>query len=241
MADFGFTSEDVLRKVRELSPRILLSFSTGKDSIGATLAVRRAGFDDIVPFYMYQVPGNLEFIEESLAYYERTLFDGRHIVRVPHPFIQRAMRKKILQPPERIELIDGMDFERYSSDDLADNIIDSLGWPEETYVALGIRATDSQNRYTLFKKRGMAAAVNEANNKFYPIFDWNKERLVEEIVKSGVKLPIDYRLFGKTFDGLDLRFIYPLRKHFPRDYERMKFWWPLLDVEFFRYEHRQAV
>lgn len=241
MADFGFTGEDVIAEARRISPRVLLSFSTGKDSIGAALAIRDAGFEDIQPFYMYQVPGNLEFIEESLDYYERALFGGRRIIRVPHPFIQRSMRKLLLQPPERVPLINAMDFERYSSEDLADSIASWRDWPEETLTALGVRAADSQNRYTLFKKRGMGAAVNLSNRKFYPIFDWNKERLLSEIGRSGVKLPVDYRVFGKTFDGLDLRFIHPLRKHFPRDYEKLRFWWPLIDVEFFRYEHKQSV
>ena len=241
MADFGFTSEDVIAKAKELSPRILMSFSTGKDSIGAAIAVMRAGFEDVQPFYMYQVPGNLEFIEESLDYYERTLFGGKRIIRVPHPFIQRSMRKAILQPPERLQLLVDMDFERYSATDLQNTIVEWLGWPESTLTALGVRATDSQNRYTMFKRLGFGAAVNMAAGKFYPIFDWNKDKLVDEIKRSGVKLPIDYRLFGKTFDGLDLRYIAPLKKHFPRDYEKLRFWWPLIDVEFFRYEHRQAV
>ena len=98
MADFGFTSEQVLAEARRRSPRVLLSFSTGKDSIAAALALRRAGFDEVQPFYMYQVPGNLEFIEESLAYYERTLFDGVHIVRVPHPYVPAVMRHLLYQP-----------------------------------------------------------------------------------------------------------------------------------------------
>lgn len=236
---FGFNSQDVIKEALRLSPKVLLSFSCGKDSIGAYLAIRDAGFEDIVCFYMMQVPGNLSFIEESLDYYERTLFGGRRIIRVPHPFIARAMQRAVLQPPERLDLIKEMDFESFTAQDLSASIADWLGWPETTLTAVGVRATDSQNRYSMFKKRGMGVAVNQSNGKFYPVFDWNKDKLLTEINKAGVKLPVDYRLFGKTFDGLDLRFIAPLKKHFPADYEKLRFWWPMIDVELFRYEHRQ--
>lgn len=235
---FDFTGDDVIREAKRISPKVLLSFSTGKDSIGAALALRNAGFEDIQPFYMYQVPGNLEFIEESLVYYERVLFNGRRIVRLPHPYIQRSLRNLILQPPERVTDILAMDIEPYNATDLQESLSEWLGWPEDTLTALGVRAADSQNRYTMFKRLGMAAAINPSSKKFYPIFDWNKETLLSNINKAGVKLPVDYRVFGKTFDGFDLRFLYPLKKHFPRDYERVKFWWPMCDVEFFRYEHR---
>lgn len=66
--DFGFTGEDVTKEVAAIDPRCLLAFSTGKDCIAAYIAIRDH-FEEIVPFYMYQIPGTLEFIEESLAYY----------------------------------------------------------------------------------------------------------------------------------------------------------------------------
>jgi hypothetical protein len=48
--------------------RALLSFSAGKDALAAALALREH-YEEVVPFYMYLVPG-LPFVEESLDYYE---------------------------------------------------------------------------------------------------------------------------------------------------------------------------
>jgi hypothetical protein len=62
--------------------RALLSFSAGKDALAAALALREH-YEEVVPFYMYLVPG-VTFVEESLDYYERKLF-GRPVLRVPHP------------------------------------------------------------------------------------------------------------------------------------------------------------
>jgi hypothetical protein len=62
----------------------------------------RPHFERIVPVYKYLVPG-LEFVEESLAYYER--FFGTKIVQVPHPSMFRWLRNFTLQPPHHIALL----------------------------------------------------------------------------------------------------------------------------------------
>lgn len=231
--DFGFTGEDVTKEVAAIDPRCLLAFSTGKDCIAAYIAIRDH-FEEIVPFYMYQIPGTLEFIEESLAYYERTIFK-RHIIRVPHPFLPRAINDMVFQPPERITAIMELELVNHSKDDANDAIKQELGLPPETFTALGVRSADSPQRFMYFKKYG---AINHKHRKFYPVFDWKKERMLTEIAASGIKLPIDYRLFGKTFDGVDLRFLYPIKKHFPRDYQKILEWFPMAELEMFRYETR---
>lgn len=232
------TSEEAIAEALKVSPKLLMAFSTGKDCIGAYLAIRDAGFEQIEPYYMYQIPGNLEFIEESLDYYERTLFRGQRIHRIPHPFVVRGLNDLNFQPPERCRVIELLDLEEFDAVEASDAMKDWLGWPEDAMTAVGVRAADSPVRYSLFRTKGMDAAVNTNNHKFYPVFDWTKARLVDAIRRSGVKLPVDYRIFGKTFDGLDIRFLKPLKEHFPRDYQRVLEWFPLAELELFRYERR---
>ena len=50
-------------------------------------------------------------------------------------------------------------------------------------------------------------------------------------------LPIDYDLFGRTFDGLDYRFIKPISENLPDDFELIRRWFPGVDLEMMRYEH----
>ncbi len=52
------------------------------------------------------------------------------------------------------------------------------------------------------------------------------------IERHGIKLPVDYEMFGRSFDGIDWRFVEPLRKHLPEDYERLRFWFPLVEMDF---------
>ena len=53
---------------------------------------------------------------------------------------------------------------------------------------------------------------------------------------NDVKLPIDYEMFGKSFDGLDYRFLKPIKERFPEDYAKIKEFFPLIDLEILRYD-----
>ncbi|MDP3771157.1 MAG: phosphoadenosine phosphosulfate reductase, partial [bacterium] len=99
-----------------------------------------------------------------------------------------------------------------------------------------VRAADSPMRRAALMKNG---GVNANRRQFYPCWDWNKATLLEQLVKAGIKLPIDYKVFGRSFDGLDLRFLIKIREHFPRDYATICEWFPLVDMEFARYEFCQ--
>ena len=79
-------------------------------------------------------------------------------------------------------------------------------------------------------------SVNFKKRHFYPIFDWNIEDLKNCLRDNNVKLPVDYEMWGKSFDGIDYRFIKPLKERFPADYDKLKELFPLLDLEIMRYE-----
>ena len=212
-------SEQVIAQIRSVTPDTLLAFSCGKDSIASWLAIRDQ-FDTVVPFYMYLIPGNLSFIEESLQYYE-DFFDTK-IVRMPHDSLYRMLNGMTFQPPERLRFMQRLDLQEPNREDTAyavayDNDLD----PDEVFTAIGVRQNDSIQRRLAIQKHG---AIN------------TNQRLIDEIKKAGVKLPVDYNLFGRSFDGLDLRFIYQIKKHYPLDYQKILEWFPMVEVEIYRYE-----
>lgn len=213
----------------------LLSFSTGKDSIGAWLHLRRY-FKRIIPVYMYTVPG-LEFVEESLRYYED--FFGCHIYRMPQPSLYNWFNNCFFTPPDRMPVAMSLNLEEFTRDHVFDIVKLHNGLAlNGVYTAVGVRAVDSLNRWASIKTHG---AVNRQRMNFFPIYDWRKDRLLEEIIRAGVKLPVDYRIWGRTFDGVDWRFLKPLKEYYPRDYARILDYFPLLEVELLRYEARQAL
>ena len=217
-------SEEVIQQIRGVTPDTLLAFSCGKDSIASWLAIRDH-FDTIVPFYMYLIPGNLSFIEESLQYYE-DFFDTK-IVRMPHDSLYRMLNGMTFQPPERLRFMQKLDLQEPNREDTA--YLD----PDTVFTAIGVRQNDSIQRRLAIQKHG---AINTTQRHYYPVYDWSKQRLIDEIKKAGVKLPVDYNLFGRSFDGLDLRFIYQIKKHYPLDYQKILEWFPMVEVEIYRYE-----
>lgn len=227
------TGEEAIRQIASETDTILLAFSCGKDAIGAWLACR-PHFRRIIPYYMYLVPG-LQFVEDALAYYEE--FFQTRILRVPHPSLYRLLNAFVFQPPERCALIEAAGLEEFSYRDMQDTIRDRFGLPDAAMVASGVRAVDSPMRMLALRKYG---PINRKKAQFMPVCDWNLDRLVSEIERANVRLPIDYRIFGRSFDGIDYRFLAPLKEHLPADYERVLQWFPLADLELKRRQYAEA-
>jgi hypothetical protein len=238
MPPMHFTDSAALR--RYMADRdhsvALLSFSGGKDSLGVWLALREH-FERIIPVYLYLVPG-LQFIEDGIRYFEDTF--QTHIYRLPHPSLYRQLRNNVFQAPEHLRTLDEMSaagrLEQFDYQDIFDVVRAHLNLPTVS-CALGVRAVDSPARWVAIKHYG---PVNEARNTWYPIFDWRKDQLVDTIRASGIKLPHEYRYFGRSFDGVDYRFLHPIRAHYPVDYARILQWFPLAELEIKRIEYREA-
>ncbi len=232
MKETRFENSDALcRYMTELTGgTAMLSFSCGKDSIGCWIQLRRY-FKNIYPVYMYLVPG-LEFVEESLRYYEKKL--GSEIYRLPHPSLYRLLRNGVFQTPDRWMVTDQVRgiLPELDYDDLAIESKNHFKLPPETYNAVGIRSADSPMRRTVILKHG---SVNHRKLVFWPVYDWNADRLFDEIKNSGIKLPKDYDMFGRSFDGIDRRFLEKIRVHCPKDYKRILEFFPMAELELKRW------
>lgn len=104
-------------------------------------------------------------------------------------------------------------------------------------VADGVRAADSPMRRISIKTHG---SISRNRGRYHPVWDWLKADLVNAFRSSGVRLPVDYEMFGRSFDGLDIRFLAPLKRHRPADYRRVLEWFPLADLEVYRQEKLNA-
>lgn len=227
---FHKTSEETIDFIRGMTPNILVSFSRGKDSIATYLAVREK-FERVVP-YFYEVVPKLEFVEESLAYFEGKM--GCRIRRYPAPGQYRAINGLLYQPPHTVRLVQALGLEQHSHDEIQEAVCSDTDLDYDfTFNALGMRAKDSMARTLYFQKNG---PVNHRRKLFYPVWDWDKARVIDSIVRAGWKLPIDYRYFSASFDGLYLKFMLPIKQHFPRDWEKICNIFPLVELEILRYE-----
>ena len=210
----------------------ILAFSTGKDSIAAWLQMRKY-FKTIIPFYKYGIPG-LRFVEDSLKYYED--FFGCHIYRFPHPSFLRQLSYGVFQPPYRCSEIAekyAIDVNSYTNDDIPRIIRRYKNLPENVYTGIGVRMADSPLRRTSVMRYG---AVIHNKQTFYPVYDWVKDDMMRELEAAKIKLPVDYMLFGRTFDGLTYKFLKPLKEHIPEDYETVLKWFPLAELDIARFD-----
>ncbi len=62
-----------------------------------------------------------------------------------------------------------------------------------------------------------------------------KDELIALLQKHDCKLPVDYKLFGRSFDGIDYRFMVPLKEHYSDDYQKLLDFFPLAELEIMRY------
>jgi hypothetical protein len=224
--------QKLLDLIRKDTDTVMLAFSRGKDAIAAWLVLREHGFK-IHPMFMYGIPG-LGFVERSLCYYED--FFQTRIIRVPHPSLYRKLNNMIWQPPEHFDIIQEAMLPRITYDDLRVSVAEDLGLPENQWIATGVRAADSPQRMMAVQRLG---PIRKSTCTFWPVWDMNKATLIDLLKKHRVKLPEEYRFFGRTWDGLDVRFLWGIKKHYPLDYKKILTWFPLAELEILRYESFQ--
>lgn len=223
--------DDLIRHVQAKTHEnhVLLSFSGGKDAWGTWLAIRDRF--EIHPFYYYIVP-DLEFVDEYLAHCEKVL--GKRILQYPHPVTNDMLNGCTFQPPNRVWALQHLDPILYDNDPIHRCTESDSGLPEfSCYAALGLRAADSIMRSSYFKKYG---PVDDKRKVFSPIWNWNKERLITELKRHGIKLSKEYVWFGRSLGCPILLYTWGLKQHAPKDYQRLLDWFPMLEAEVWRYE-----
>jgi 3'-phosphoadenosine 5'-phosphosulfate sulfotransferase (PAPS reductase)/FAD synthetase len=212
---------------------VLLSFSGGKESIALLgLFDELRLFRRVIPYYLYLVP-RLDFVENALTYYERRF--GVPIIRLPHPSRFRMLNSYIFQPPGRLGELDDAGIPDISYHELEQMVRQAAGDPR-AFVAIGVRARDSLNRWANYKKTG---GINWGRHAYHPIAEWTVQHLDDYFTTRKIPLPIDYQWFGRSFDGLDYRFVSEIRRHSPRDYQRILEDFPLVELEIFRRERME--
>lgn len=221
------TSQEVLQRLADEGRPVGLAFSCGKDSVATWLAMREYGIE-VVPVYWWLVP-ELGFVEDSLRYYED--FFGVPITRLPNPRFYEILYECLYQPPERLRTIEALPHWKLTHDMLWAEVFKDRGLPGDTWKANGTRAADSLMRRTAFMRHGV---MREGSRNVSPIADWLKAEVYGIIDRYGVRLPVDYEMFGRSFDGLDKRYTMPIKERFPEDFERIKAFFPLCDADHWR-------
>ena len=224
----GVTPSAELRRQLK-GKKVLLSFSRGKDSLAAWLALRDAGVT-VIPYHLHLVPG-LAFVAESLAYFTDWFGCETPILDLPHPSLYRWLTNFTYTPPERCQVVESGRLLKYTYEHVNAAVRDHYGLPDDAWVCDGVRAADSPNRRMALKSHG---PINTTMRTQKVVWDWRKADVMGAIEAAGVRLPPDYLWFGRSFDGLDRRFLSQLKTYAPEDYARVLEWFPLAGLDLLR-------
>lgn len=229
--------DEFLRSMRKrLGPKAIVAFSSGKDAVAMAIAMKPY-FEELIPFCCYYVPG-LKIMDEALAYYEDKIFDGKPIIRAPHPvFIDWISSLRYQTPESARELLkydwpSNVTMETYARD-----LAEKHGLPEDALYSTGARAGEFFTRSVMVQRTG---GVQASRRQWWPIWHMNRAEVLDTIEKAGVALSREYDLFHSSFCGLDYGFMSQLKKHEPEDWETIKRWFPLIDAELWRFERQKA-
>lgn len=216
----------IARWVRTRGSKCLVAFSRGKDSFATVERVRTAGLEPIA--FSYYEPGfryqqrDLDRLEDAFA---------MPIIRLPHRMFWTLLWEMHMQPPDRLSAIYA-NIGQGPSEDVMYRLILLTAYARgywspddgEVWVALGVKAADSPMRRIAISTHG---PYSLAHHTFMPIWDYRKADILAALDRIGIPLPIDYRIWGSTFDGIDPKYVTMLAKHLPGEFARWLEWYPL--------------
>jgi hypothetical protein len=224
-ADSPYTVCETLRKrgVRE----VCLSFSAGKDSLAAWVALRHAGIK-VVPLHFEIWPG-LPLLERVVDFYQD--FFKTKIHRVPHKAFWDIFRQLLFVGPYHVRTIEDANLhESPSLGRITENFLQSIGKPD-MWVAMGIKRCDSNIRRMVLAKMG---TINARARKVYPMANASDRITFAMLIKAGVPLPSFYPDLGESIDSITRPMLEWIRDHAPEDYAMMLALQPLLELEYAR-------
>jgi 3'-phosphoadenosine 5'-phosphosulfate sulfotransferase (PAPS reductase)/FAD synthetase len=222
-------STELNKKIREITgDTVILMFSCGKDAICSYYELKKY-FKNVITVYQYLHP-DLSFINEQIKYFEEKF--NQKIYKIPHVSVYRMINDHVFQPPETSDIIDAVALPNHKYEHYYEWIREDFNVPN-VFVATGVRVADSPLRRMSIK---IHSPINKKKKSFFPIFDWTNDDIRKCLKENKIKLPIDYEMFGKSFDGLCYRYIKPIKEKFPEDYNKLKNLYPLIDLEILRYD-----
>lgn len=190
-------------------------------------------FPRIIPFHCAAVPG-LGFVDRSLVYYEEKFCVP--IERYVTGDLYAALSQLIYQPPHAEDWIDDIGFEPHTIESVVSDVRRRHGCPA-AWVAYGISKTDSIVRRSAKKYDG---GYSLSRRTLYPCFDWPKAQVLAAIESAGVGLAEDYRMANRSLAGVPTeRHLMRMRDLYPEDFERIKFFYPLIEAKLARNEFRR--
>lgn len=211
---------DPVKTAANMSNRVLVGISGGKDSV-VTLDLCLRFFKHVSGFFMYIVPG-LSFQENILTYYEKRY--GIEILRMPHFMVSDFYRWGVYRHEDlkvkTVSTVESYNFAREQA--------------ETWWIAGGERISDSIIRRAMIKASG---SIDKKRGRFFPLAYWNKQDVLDYIKIHKLKVGEESEKLGFSFRSLNGSELAIIKDFYPKDYERIKRYFPLVDAAIMHYKN----
>jgi hypothetical protein len=217
---------DFLSKVESLKHKTnVLHFSTGADAVASYLKLKEHGIHPILIYHCFLK--DLPMVKNYIDYFQKKFNERIYqfpstlwAERIDNALYQRPVwaREKFRNHITRYEL------DKFTKDMFDRLIADTLGG--DVVFHLGLRYTDGLRRYQHLRRHGASYG-----NKFYPIAAYQVADIQSILEKHDCLLPIEYRLWGISFESPRAWNMNLLKEHCPETYRQILKVFPMAGLE----------
>jgi hypothetical protein len=217
--------KDFLNKVDSLKDKTnILHFSCGSDAVASYLRLKEFGIKPIL-VYHYFIKG-LPIHQNYIDWFEKKF--NERIYQFPSTLFSEMLDNALYQYPvkarERFRNKIGYDLEKHTKESFDRFLADSVGG--DVVFHLGLKYTDGLRRYQHLIKQGC-----KYKDKFYPIASFQVKDIQDILEKYDCLLPIDYRLWGISFESPRAWNINLIKEFCPVTYKMILEVFPLVGAE----------
>ena len=218
--------KDFLNKVGTLKSKTnVLHFSCGADSIACYLRLKEYGIQPVL-IYNYFIK-NLPMVKNYIDWFEHKF--NERIYQFPSTLFSEMMDNALYQLPMRARerfrnRIGCFGLDQHTKEKFDSFITETLGG--NVVHHFGLRYTDGLRRYQFLSKQGCSYG-----DKFYPIASFQVKDIQDILEKHDCLLPIEYGLWGISFESPRAWNIDLIKTACPETYKQITEVFPLIGAE----------
>lgn len=213
--------DEILSHVDEMREKdLVLSFSTGADSLACYLRLKEWGIKPAALVYNYYLPG-LTMVETYLRWFEREY--GMEVIRIPGHLGISDIGNGLFQRPGIGKKMHKHCPIQCDRDTVNASILDCFD--RDPHMVIGLRYTDGYFRYKAITEKG--SVRNARFKQWNPCASFTLTDTEEIIRRHSAKLPFEYRFIGRSFESPRATVAIPMRDNAPKTWAQIKQVFPL--------------
>lgn len=232
--------EQTWRLLEKLCPskRVLLQYSTGKDSIACWIELKERGYT-VIPVFK-EIFQNISFFDKPIAAHEEYFGQEVHIVPNRHTFLSRVELFNSEDDLSKLGLDGKMAIEQRSFSKswlkrYRRNMVDMLMKEHNCEICVvGTKASDSIHRRTHFTVDG---PYLPSERLLSLVWRMTKGGPIELAIDKKCPLPEYYLWLGRSPEFILEQEFYFIKRYYPEDWDKLTRILANVDVYVKKYEH----